>query len=235
MPSPIDTRISLDLHADSIKAVDGFDETTAPLLAPAIEALDDAYITLGKLTDAREHAGRNKAWTEGQAILNVSDAAGRQQQRLSKKFDNVRVTLEKQIVHFEEQLSQPLEARAGATVSAEIRRFVKDMAIEERHKFLQQAIDDADYITVSAVLGAPSYLSGLDAKFAAVYTRSWWERTTPELAQKLKAVRGAKAHIEQRGGLVLKGIEKAMGSTWATVNELRQGNDKALEALKFGA
>ncbi|MNN70233.1 hypothetical protein D3C81_1860720 [compost metagenome] len=62
----------------------------------------------------------------------------------------------------------------------------------------------------------------------------WWERTTPELATKLKAVRGAKAVIEQRGGLLFKEIEKAMGAPWSKVNELRQGNDKALAALKFG-
>ncbi len=235
MPTPVDSRITPSLHAETLKAIDGYDEElTAPILAPALEALDDAYLTLGKLHDARDHASRNKAWTEGQQILNVSDAAAKQQQRISKKFDNVRITLEKQIAHFEEQLSQPLESRAAVTIAGEVRKYVKDMSVEDRHKFLQQAIDEGDHITASAVLGAPPYLSGLDANFQKTYTRMWHERTSPDTAQKLKAVRGAKAVIEQRGGLVFNEIEKAMGAKWATVNELRNGNDKALAALKFG-
>ena len=179
-------------------------------------------------------AKKNQAWSEGQQVLAVSDAAYKQQQRLAKKFDNVRATLDKQIAHFEETLQQPLESRASVGISGEIRKFVKDMTTEERHKFIQEAIDAGDHTTVSAVLGAPSYLSGLDANFAKTYTRFWHERATPEVATKLKAVRNAKAAIEERGALLFKEVEKAMGSTWSKVQELRQGNDKALAALKFG-
>ncbi|WP_153159804.1 hypothetical protein [Zoogloea sp. 1C4] len=235
MPTAIDARITSSLHAETLKAIEGYDEElTAPILASALEALDDAYVTLGKLHDARDAAKKNQAWTEGQQVLAVSDAAWKQQQRLAKKFDNVRTTLDKQIAHFEQELSQPLESRAAVTIAGEVRRFVKDMPVEERHKFVRQAIDDGDHITVSAVLGAPPYLSGFDANFQETYTRMWWERTTPQLATKLKAVRNAKAVIEERGGLLFKEIEKSMGSTWAKVNELRHGNDKALTALKFG-
>ncbi|EPG5770633.1 hypothetical protein [Pseudomonas aeruginosa] len=235
MPTPVDIRITPSLHADTLKEVDGYDEElTAPILAPALEALDDAYITLTKLHDARDAAKKNQAWTEGQQVLAVSDAAWKQQQRIAKKFDNVRTTLDKQIAHFEQELSQPLESRAAVTIAGEVRKYVKDMPTEKRHEFLTKAIEEGDHITASAVLGAPPYLSGLDATFQKTYVRMWWERTTPELAQKLKAVRGAKAVIEQRGGLIFKEVEKAMGSSWAKVNELRQGNDKALAALKFG-
>lgn len=235
MPTPVDSRITPSLHAETLKAIDGYDEQlTAPILAPALEALDDAYITLGRLHDGRDAAKKNQAWSEGQQVLAVSDAAYKQQQRLAKKFDNVRATLDKQIAHFEQELSQPLESRASVGISGEIRKFVKDMTTEERHKFIQEAIDAGDHTTVSAVLGAPSYLSGLDANFAKTYTRFWHERATLEVATKLKAVRNAKAAIEERGALLFKEVEKAMGSTWGKVQELRQGNDKALAALKFG-
>lgn len=234
MPTPVDIRITPSLHADTLKEVDGYDEElTAPILAPALEALDDAYITLGKLHDARDHASRNQAWTEGQQVLAVSDAAWKQQQRIAKKFDNVRATLDKQIAHFDELLQQPLESRAAVTIAGEVRKFVKDMPNEERHKFLQQAIDAGDVTTCSSVLGAPPYLSGLDANFQKTYIRLWHERTSPDTAKKLKAVRGAKAVIEQRGGLIFKEVEKAMGAPWARVQALREGNDKALAALKF--
>ena len=236
MPTPIDARITPSLHSETLKAVDGYNEhLTAPILAPALEVLDDAYITLGRLHDARDAAKKNEAWTEGQQVLAVSDAAWRHQQRLAKKFDAVSATLDKQIVHFEQELSQPLESRAAVGIAGEIRKFFKDLPAEERHKFLQRGIDEGDHMTVSAVLGAPPYLSGLDANFKSTYTRLWHERTSPDLATKLKAVRGAKSVIDQRGGLIFKEIEKAMGAPWSKINQLRQGNDKALAALKFSS
>jgi len=150
MPTPVDIRITLSLHADTLKEVDGYDEEfTAPILAPALEALDDAYITLGKLHDARDAAKKNQAWTEVQQVLAVSDAAWKQQQRIAKKFDNVRVTLEKQIAHFEQELSQPLESRAAVTISGEVLKFVKDMPTEKRHEFLTKAIEEGAFFIMS--------------------------------------------------------------------------------------
>lgn len=84
------------------------------------------------------------------------------------------------------------------------------------------------------MLGAPPYLSGLTADFQKTYTRMWHERMNPQASARLKVIRGAKSHIEKAGALVVEQVEKAMGAKWATVNELRQGNDKALAALKFG-
>lgn len=59
MPTPVDSRITPSLHAETLKAIDGYDEQlTAPILAPALEALDDAYITLGRLHDGRAAASK---------------------------------------------------------------------------------------------------------------------------------------------------------------------------------
>lgn len=234
MPTKIDSRLTPSLHAETIKNIDGYnEELTAPILAPAIEALDDAYITLGKLHDARDAAKKNQAWSEGQQVLAVSDAAWKQQQRLAKKLDGVLATLGTQIAHFEKELSQPLESRASVGISGEIRKYVKEMATSERQRFLMQAISEGDHTTVGAVLGAPSYLSGLDSDSQSIYVRMWHEKTSPDKAIKLKAVQNTKRLIEDRAGLIFKEIEKAMGASWSTVNKLRQGNDKALAALKF--
>ena len=56
MPTEIDSRVTPTLHAETLKALDGFDDSTMPYIAPAIEALDDAYQTLGKLHDGRDAA-----------------------------------------------------------------------------------------------------------------------------------------------------------------------------------
>lgn len=234
MPTDIDSRVTPTLHAETLKALDGFDDSTMPYIAPAIEALDDAYQTLSKLHDGRDAAKKNRAWTEGQQVLAVSETANRHQQRLLKKFDGLVATMDKQIAKFEEELSQPLESRAAVGIAGEVRKFVKDMPTEERHKFIQEAIQAGDVTTCSSVLGAPPYLSGLDANFQKTYTRMWHEKMNPPASQRLKVIRGAKSHIEKAGALVVEQTEKAMGAPWAKVNELRQGNDRALAALKFG-
>lgn len=234
MPTPVDTRITPSLHSETLREVDGYDETMLPHIAAAFEALDDAYLTIAKIHDARDAAKKNQAWTPEQAVLAVSEAAYKQQQRLLKKFDGLVATMDKQIAHFEQELSQPLESRAAVTVAGEIRSYAKNLTTEERHKFLQQAIDAGDQTTVSACLGAPSYLSGLDANFAKTYVRFWHEKMNPQSAQRLKAIRGAKAHIEKVGPLIMGQVEKAMGSDWGRVKALREGNSKALAALKFG-
>lgn len=235
MSTPIDVRITPALHDENITQLDGYDETTAPLLSPVAEALSDAYITLGKIHDARDAAKKNGAWTEGQQVLNVADAAYKQQQRLLKKMDGLVATLDKQAQHFERELQTPLESKAAIPIAAEIRKHMKDLPTEKRHEFLRQAINEGDAVSASAVLGAPPYLSGIDAGFSKTYTRMWNERMTPELAQKLRAVQSAKAMIEARAPLIHEQVEKAMGADWGTVSELRRGNDKALAALKFDA
>ncbi|MEW6178261.1 MAG: hypothetical protein AB1588_21485, partial [Pseudomonadota bacterium] len=56
----------------------------------------------------------------------------------------------------------------------------------------------------------------------------------PEVVGRLTALRSAKAYVEKVGPLVMGQVEKAMGADWGRVQALREGNDKALAALKFG-
>lgn len=233
MSTPIDIRITPSLHSEILKEIDGYDETTHPLIQPVIEVFDDTYITLGQLHDARKAASRNQAWSEGQQVLIVSEAIEKQQNRLTKKLDNVSAQLKKQIAHFEKELSTPLEVKASVGIAGEIRKFVKEMSFEDRHQFILQAITNSDHTTISAVIGAPAYLSGLDNKLAEAFTRQWHEHASPQIAKNLKAVRNAKTILDQRSGLLFTESEKALGASWSKVIELRQGNNKALAALKL--
>lgn len=97
MPTPIDARVTPSLHSENVRQLDGYSDDSAPYLGPVMETLDDAYLTLGKIHDARDHASRNQAWTPEQAVIAVSDAAYKQQQRLLSKFDKLSKTLDQQI------------------------------------------------------------------------------------------------------------------------------------------
>lgn len=231
MPDNVDHRITPSLHPDNVKQIDGYDDATAPLLGTTLTAFSTAYEGIRAVHDAREKAKTNPTWNEAQQIIHTDDFAQKHLARISKGFDSVRATLEKQIAHFETELATPLESRASVGISGEIRKYVKDMTTEERHKFIQEAIDAGDSVTVSACLGAPGYLSGLTADFQRTYTRYWNERAAPETARKLKAVQGAKAMIEERAGLVFKELERAVGAAPHKAAALRQAKTNAEKAF----
>lgn len=235
MPTEIDARITPSLHSENVKQLDGYSDDSAPYLGPVMETLDDAYLTLGKIHDARDHASRNQAWTPEQAVIAVSDAAYKQQQRLLSKFDKLSKTLDQQIKSMDEMLTGPLQQKAGmGTLNTEIRNHVRAMPTEERQKFLEEALARKDLTSLTAILGGPGYLSGLMDAEVTHYTRKLHEIQHPEVVGRLTALRSAKAHVEKVGPLVMGQVEKAMGADWGRVTALREGNSKALAALKFG-
>lgn len=231
MPTEIDARITPTLHPDNVASIDGFDEQTAPYLAPTMTAFSTAYEGIRSVHEAREKAKTNPTWNEAHQIIHTDDFAQKHLARITKSFDVTRSNLEKGIAMLEQQLAAPIESKAAQSISAEIRAYAKNLPNEKRHAFIQQAIDEGDHTTVSAVLGAPAYLSGLDANFQQTYTRFWNERSAPEVAQRLKAMKGAKQMIEERAGLVFKELEKAVGAPPHKAAALRKAKTDAEKAF----
>lgn len=233
MSMPVDIRVPLSLHSDSLRELDGYSDDTAVLAQPTIEAFDYAYSSVGKLADALEASKKNGAWNENQRALIVSESAAKVQDAAARKFDSVRASLTKTIKGYEDALSQPVEAKASLAIGAEIRRYVKELPTEKRHGFLMDAMKAKDDKTLTAVLGAPGYLSGLTNEMAQVYTRKYHETMQPDTAQRLKLVRALKDAVDSTAPLLFGAVEKAMGKSWAEIKELRNGNTRALDALKF--
>lgn len=231
MPTEIDARITPTLHPDNVASIDGFDEQTAPYLAPTMTAFSTAYEGIRAVHAAKAKAKENPTWNEAMQIIHTDDFAQKHLTRITKSFDVTRSNLDKAIVALEQQLTTPIESKAAASIAGEIRAFVRDMPTEKRHAFIQQALDAADHVTLGAVLGSPPYLSGLDANFQAVYVRHYHERNSPELAQRLKAMKGAKQMIEERAGLVFKELEKAVGAPPHKAAALRKAKTEAEQAF----
>lgn len=231
MADNIDHRITPALHPDNVRQIEGFDEDTAPVLAPTMTAFSAAYEGVRAVYAAREAADRNPAWTDEARIIQVDAFAKKHLDKITSTFDAIRSNLGKGIAALEQQLSQPLEAKAAASIAAEIRAHVKNLPNEKRHRFVQEALDSGDVVTVSSVLGAPPYLSGLDGQFQQVYTRRWHERSSPDATKRLRAMQGAKAMIEERAGLVFSAMEKAVGGTSAKAKELRDAQAVAERAF----
>lgn len=231
MTDSIDPRITPTLHPDNVKTIEGYDDQTAPYLGPTMTAFSAAYEGVRAVWSAREAAAQNPTWNEAMQIIHTDDFAQKHFAKISKSFDVTRSNLEKGIAMLEQQLAAPIESKAAQSISAEIRAYTKNLPSEQRHKFIQEAIDAGDHTTVAALLGAPAYLSGLDGKFQQTYTRFWNERSAPEVAQRLKAMRGAKQMIEERAGLVFKELEKAVGAPPHKAAALRQAKTNAEKAF----
>jgi len=231
MTDNVDARITPSLHPDNVLTIDGYDEQTAPYLAPTMTAFSSAYEGIRAVNEAREKAKTNPTWNEAMQIIHTDDFAQKHLARITKSFDVTRSNLEKGIAMLEQQLTTPIESKAAQSISAEIRSYAKNLPTEQRHKFIQEAIDAGDEKTVSSLLGAPPYLSGLDANFQQLYVRFWHERTSPDLARRLKAMKGAKQMIEDRAGLVFESMTRAVGAPPHKAAALRKAKTEAEQAF----
>lgn len=232
MTTTINSRVTPALHAENVKQIEGYDDSDiAAVLAPTLNAFDEAYSGIGQVYEAREKAKTNPTWNEAQQIIATDDLAQKQFGRIAKIMDTTRANLEKGIAHLEQELSQPVTTRAAHPVASEIRTYVRGLGTTKLHSFIQSAIDNGDHDTVTAVLGAPAYLSGLTREFQQTYLRFYHERNNPATAKRLKAMQGAKALIEERAGLVFKELEKAVGAPPHKAKALREAKTAAEKAF----
>lgn len=205
MSEDIDARVTPALHPKNIQTIDGYGDDTAPYLGQVETAFSEAYIGLGQVYDARAAAARNPTWNEAQQVIQTQDFAEKGFGRVARSMDSAKSNLDKTIAALEAQITAPVTARAVQGVSAEIRSFAKGLPSGKRNAFIQEAINSRDETTVTALLGAPCYLSGIDGNTQKVFTRLWHERNSPEIAKRVKALKGARDMIVNRGGLVFRG------------------------------
>lgn len=231
MLSEVDVRVTPSLHPDNVKQVEGYDDETKAYLGPVETAFSEAYLGIGQVLDARAAAANNPVLNDAAQILMTQDFSDKVFARIAKRMDGAKAALDKGIAFVEGELAAPVTAKAAASVASEIRAYAKGLETGERMGFVQRAIADGDEATVSSLLGAPPYLSGLTADMQAILTRQWHERNSPTLAKRLKAMVGARELILQRGGLVHKALEKAVGAPPHKVAALRAAKTAAEKAF----
>lgn len=232
MPEQVDERVTLSFHPKTFTALDGYNEDSAKFIGDAVSAFNDAYRTIAKVHDATEHGARNPAWTPEQRILAVSKVADKEQERLLRKMDAALANTTKAADHIERELSVPVTSKATLNVAQEIRSHAKSLDGKQMD-FLRERIMAGDELTVSALLGAPSYLSGLTDDAQAVFTRMWHEQQSPALVARLTLLRATAAKIESDGPLVMLEMQKAVGAKAGTVRSIDAANERALAALKI--
>lgn len=230
MSDDIDVRVTPSLHPKVVEEIEDF-EDNKDVLAATQTAFSTAYEGLRKVHDTRDVVGKNPGWTDEQKLVQVDNFAKKHLDKITRSFDATRSNLERSITFLEGQLSEPVQARAASSIANQIRDYARSLDTAKLHKFVSEAIDNADHDTVTAVLGAPAYLSGLTADFQKTYLRLYHERSNPASAKRLKAMRAAKELIDARAGRVFVEMERAIGGQSAKANKVRKAQAAAEKAL----
>ena len=231
MPLNLDTRVTPSLHPDSVKSLEGFEDISGYGLDQTVAAFTTAYQGLSDMWAARDVVSQNSSWTEDRRIVELSKHADKKFEAIAKAFDVARDNLLTRIKVYEEELTADVVSKSSTSLSTEIRRHVKEMSREERNAFIQRAMDSSDRVSLSAVLGAPGYLSGLNADMHKVYVRQYRERMEPEKAKRLKVCQRAADLLMERGALVFSQLEKAVGAPPRKAAELRRKHEAATKVL----
>ena len=234
MPDNLDIRVSPALDPETYRAIDGFTEEMAPFVGGVVSAMNDAYVTVGKLHDARKLADQNGAWNEQQKILHVGREAEKQKLRILQRFDFADRDLTATIAHTESQLMVPLTERAGqGTLNGEVRAFVRGLDRSEREAFMRDALERDDVPTLEAILGGAHFLSGLTSLDRDHYLRVYHEKKRPDLVRRLDLMKRFRDRLDGIGPIIHAQFEKAVGAKPGVVAHLDRANEQALAALNI--
>lgn len=222
MSDEMDTRISPTLHPGISGEIADYDEDTRPLLGQTETAVSEAFKALQSIHNAKEGAKLNPTLNEFEQLVAVDDHAIKVMNRVYNSWSRAVDVLNNNIAAMDKELNAPVESKASRTMATEIRQHFANLEMGPRMNALRKAIESGDEMTATAVLGAPSYLSGLDPDLHAEYLRDWHEAQNPVEAKKVRAMRAAADMLNNRYALLKKEVEKAVG-VHEEYHEDRQG------------
>lgn len=209
----------------NVTKLDGF-EAHGTAVAPAVTALDAMHAALASIIDARGKSERDPTLVHSQAsqVLAVADYADKQIDAVTRKVDAAHQHIQAQITAAEAELSKSIPA-SGTPLSGEVRAHAK--AQKNPVQFVSQLIADGDEQSVSAILGAPAYLSGLTNDMRAALTRAWHSKRNPALTAKLTLLQATDERLSRAGSAFVTSAEKAQGVNYKLIKQLRDAKAAA--------
>ena len=233
-PPSVDHRVSPAVDPETFRAVEGYDDETRGFVDDVVSAFNDAYVTLGKIHDARELWERNPTTTDAQRILIVSKEAAKHKDRITRRLDRAHDSLKARIEFVENELSRPLTEMAGrGSLNAEVRTYAKGLSRSEREKLLQSSLIAGDDPTLAAILGAQPFLSGLTDVDHAHFLNKYHTQKNPHLVRRRSVMVRVLALIYRSGPVLHKEFVRAVGAKPQDVNAIDLANERALAALRI--
>lgn len=222
------TRPPLAYSSANVTKLEGF-EVHGAAVAPAVTAIDAMHAALASVIDARAKSDRDpELGTEASRVLKVATYADKLMDGAVRKVDAASQHVQSQIKATQAELNKAVTSGTHTALATEIRAHAK--AQKAPMQFVSELIAAGDAQSVSAVLGAPAYLSGLTEQMRVALTRSWNERQQPALSAKLALLEATAERLDRAGAAFIVNVEKAMGVRYDTVKRLRD----AQSAASFG-
>jgi hypothetical protein len=228
-----DTRVTPSFDSANVRALPHYDDDTAPLFGPVVDAFDTALAVVGRIHDAREAAAQDTTLNENARIVKVADFADTLLETATRAFDRANTVVGNNIAALEKALTEPVESSAAnSAVSREIRDHVRGLkGVGAAMGFVTDCIKRRDFGSASAVLGAPHFLSGLTPEAQAVLLRMFHEARDPQTSKRLAALKAAQEHLDRNSPLLFKQVEKAVGGDYRKVQMIRKGANASKKAF----
>lgn len=228
----INTKVSPSLHPENVRALAAYDDDTAHEVQHVVNAFEAVYEAVSSVHAARAAALSNPSLTEAAQILQVASFAEKRQAAVLPKLDSALRSVDSSIENAERELNRPLQSSVSSVLATEIRQHVARMDQGERSEFMRRRIEEGDIATLSAVLGAPSYLTNMQAAERTAHVRAFNSRRDPLAVKRLDVLQQASALLGERSGIVLLEFQKAVGAPPAAVARLRARVAAAERAFK---
>lgn len=187
--------IHTDLHEGHFTPDEVAKHSTDGDYMSLMDAHTIARKTAEKLLEARKVALANTMQTEA---ANLEQFARAHDKALEQTNGTLEATINRanqSISAIEAELAEPIAAPKNAGTASDIRAHVKGLSHEERRSFIAEAVASGDEETVTAVLSAPGYLSGLSKVETDHYRDSYKRAQNPELHDRLELLKKTESKV----------------------------------------
>lgn len=205
----------------NITAHENFEELEGWGVGLAVDALKVVQDVVKNVIEARDTYQTDPTLTPAAQLLAVDDLYAKLMPVATKRLDVARDTIIRAVAAQEAELRKAFTSTSQ--FAAEIRAHCKSLPTSERMTLISTATTAGDMTTLSAILGAPSYLSGLDAKMAEALTERANMVRSPLTSKRLALLRNAQTKLEAAGAIAVGNYEAMIGAQDATVRRLREG------------
>jgi hypothetical protein len=229
----VDTNVTPSLHPQVVASLEEFTEETRGHLEQVVQSFLFAYEGIARVHSGREAIKSDPTLTEAAQVLRVADAADKVFKDAAAKFDKATANMQGGIKMLVAELTTPVVSRASHVISTEIRAHVKALGGAKGVDFVRAAIERGDADSVSAVLGAPSYLSGITPEAQSVLLRMWNEKSNPAAAKRLRAMEKALELLSNNAPKLHVELQKAIGVPPHEVQQYRAAKARTDKAFSI--
>lgn len=222
---------SVTLAPGNITGIDGYEEFGGWGLDHVVNAMAGLHDACANIIEGRKAVQADPTMTDAARAIAVADLADKLSAKVTKSADAALGLLKKTIASERAELSKPLAAAVSPELGREIRAHVKAMKPAERLGFLQAQAKAGDVTTLSAVIKAPSYLSGVEPDMLPTLNNELNRALNPQAVKRLAMLEKAEERLSHAGSIFIASTERAAGVKRGVVARLREQQGRARKSL----